>query len=121
MKALRIAYWITTVLACGIFIFSAQMYFRNTEMVQGYFEHLHYPIYIVIPLAIAKLVAVAMLLWRGVPWMTEWAYAGLFFDAFLAFTAHIQAGDGGYMFSIIALITIPISYFLGKKVRPMYE
>ncbi len=121
MKTQRILYWIATLIVCGVFIYSAQMYFRNTEMVQGYFEHLHYPSYVVIPLAIAKLVAVVMVLWRGVPWMTEWAYAGLFFDAVLAFAAHTNAADGGYLFSLIALIAIPISYFLGKKVRPMYE
>lgn len=121
MKTQRILYWIATLLVCGVFIYSAQMYFRNTEMVQGYFEHLNYPSYVVIPLAIAKLVAVVMVLWRGVPWMTEWAYAGLFFDAVLAMAAHLNAGDGGYLFSLIALIAIPISYFLGKKVRPMYE
>lgn len=120
MKIQRIIYWIATVLVCGVFIYSAQMYFRNTEMVQGYFESLHYPAYVVIPLAIAKLVAVVMLLWRGIPWITEWAYAGLFFDAVLAFAAHMNAG-GGQMFSVIALIAIPISYYLGKKVRPMYE
>ncbi len=121
MKPQYIIYWITTLLVCGVFTYSAQMYFRNTGMIQNYFEHLHYPTYIVIPLAIVKLIAVAMLLWRGVPWITEWSYAGLFFDAILAFTAHTLAGDGAYMFSLIALITIPISYFLGKKVRPMHE
>lgn len=121
MKIKRIIYWIATLLACGVFVFSAQMYFRNTEMVQGYFESLQYPSYIVIPLASAKVVAIVMLLWRGIPWMTEWAYAGLFFDAVLAFSAHMHAGDGGQMFAVIALISIPISYFLGKKVRPMYE
>lgn len=121
MKPQRILYWIATLLVCSVFIYSAQMYFRNTEMVKIYFEHLHYPSYVVIPLAVAKLVAVILILWRGIAWVTEWAYAGLFFDALLAITAHMSSNDKGYMLSLIALITILISYFLGKKVRPMYE
>jgi len=121
MKTQRIIYWIATLLVCGIFVYSAQMYFRNTAGVQSYFEHLNYPAYIVIPLAIAKVVAVIMVLWRGLPWATEWAYAGLFFDAVLALTSHLNASDGGYMFSLLVVIFLPLSYFLGKRVRPMYE
>lgn len=121
MKTQRFIYWIATLLTCAVFIYSAQMYFRNTAAVQGYFESLNYPAYIVIPLAIAKVLAVLMLLWRGIPWLTEWAYAGLFFDGILAFVAHINANDGGYLFSLIVLIALPVSYFLGKKVRPLYE
>lgn len=121
MKLQRLIYWIATFLCCGIFVYSAQMYFRNTAGVQGYFEQLQYPAYLVIPLAIAKIVAIIMILWRGLPWMTEWAYAGLFFDVVLALTAHLKASDGGYLFSLLVVIALPISYFLGKKVRPMYE
>lgn len=121
MKIQKIVYWIATVITCGIFSYSAFMYFSNTEAVQSYFEALHYPAYIVIPLAIVKVLGIVMVLWRGIPWLTEWAYAGFFFDAVLAFSAHIHADDGGYLFSLIVLISLPISYFLGKKVRPMYE
>lgn len=120
MKIQRITYWIASVLVCAIFVYSAQMYFTNTTGVQGYFEHLQYPAYLVIPLAIAKIVAIIMVLWRGIPWMTEWAYAGLFFDGVLALAAHLHASDGGYLFSLLVVIVLPVSYFLGKKVRPMY-
>ncbi|MFC4633828.1 DoxX family protein [Dokdonia ponticola] len=121
MKIQKISYWIATLITCGIFVFSAQMYFRNTEMVEGFFEILQYPTYIVIPLAIAKVLGIVMVLWRGIPWLTEWAYAGLFFDAVLAFAAHTHANDGGYLFSLLILIFLPISYFLGKRIRPMYD
>lgn len=121
MKIQKILYWITTIITCGIFAYSAFMYFSNTAAVESYFEALHYPSYIVIPLAIVKVLGIAMVLWRGIPWLTEWAYAGFFFDAVLAFSAHINADDGGYLFSLLVLIALPISYFLGKKVRPMYD
>jgi len=121
MKIQKVSYWIATLIICGIFVFSAQMYVRNTEMVEGFFETLQYPTYIVIPLAIAKVLGIVMVLWRGIPWLTEWAYAGLFFDAILAFAAHTHANDGGYLFSLLVFIFLPISYFLGKRVRPMYD
>lgn len=120
MKVQRLIYWIATLLVCGIFLYSAQMYFRNTVGVQAYFVQLQYPTYLVIPLAIAKIAAIIMVLWRGIPWMTEWAYAGLFFDGALALAAHLHASDGGYLFSLLVVIALPLSYFLGKKVRYMY-
>lgn len=119
MNLQKIVYWIATIGICGIMIFSAQMYFRNTEMVEGFFEHFNYPTYIVIPLAVVKVLGVAMLLWRGIPWLTEWAYAGIFFDVVLAAMAHYYAGDD-ITFTLVALVLLILSYFFGKEVRPMY-
>ena len=119
MNVQRIIYWLATLGICGIMIYSAQMYFRNPEMVKGFFEFLKYPPYIVIPLAILKVGAVAMLLWRGIPWLTEWAYAGIFFDVVLAAAAHAHA-DQSVTLSLTAAVLLLVSYFFGKEVRPMY-
>ncbi len=120
MKAQRIIYWTATVLLCALMIYSAQMYFRNPEMVKGFFEALHYPTYIVIPLAILKVCGVIMILWRGIPWLTEWAYAGFFIDITLAAAAHYYAGHDITQ-ALIGLILVLVSYFFGKEVRPMYR
>ena len=95
------------------------MYFRNLEMVQNFFQSFNYPTYIVFPLAILKVLGVLMLLWRGIPWLTEWAYAGIFFDVVLAAAAHHHAGDD-ITFTLIAMVLLVVSYFFGKEVRPMY-
>ncbi|AUC74597.1 DoxX family protein [Olleya sp. Bg11-27] len=113
----NILYWITTILVCAIFLYSAQMYFFNTEMAQGYFKSLSYPSYIVIPLAIIKVLGVVMILWRKSTWLTEWAYAGFFFDVILATVAHYNAGQGLFGLSFYAVFLVLISYFLGKDVR----
>ncbi len=115
---MRIIYWIATIAMCGIMIFSAQMYFRNTEIVRGFFENLDYPTYFVIPLAIAKVLGVIMILSNKIKWLREWAYAGFFFDMVLAFTAHQVKADGGWLFSGLGLLFLVISYATGKKVRP---
>ena len=117
MRTQKIIYWVATAVLCGTMLFSAGMYFVNTEMVKDFFESFNYPAYIVIPLATAKVLAVLMILWRKSQWLTEWAYAGLFFDLVLATTAHYMANDGGMTTTLIALVALLISYFFGKEVR----
>jgi len=116
MNIQKIIYWIATLAICGVMLYSAQMYFRDPEMVQGFFERFNYPAYLVIPLAIAKVLGVIMILWRKSQWLTEWAYAGIFFDITLAFFAHHFAGDS-VTFTLAAMVFLLISYFFGKAVR----
>lgn len=86
-------------------------------MIKGFFESFNYPTYIVIPLAILKVLGVIMILWRKSDWLTDWAYAGFFFDLVLATAAHQDAGHSIGL-SVIAIPVLFVSYFLGKKVRP---
>ncbi|AXT52132.1 DoxX family protein [Aquimarina sp. BL5] len=115
---MKIIYWIATLAMCGIMLFSAQMYFFNTDMVRGFFESLDYPTYLVIPLAIAKICGIIVILTNKIKWLKEWAYAGFFFDMVLAFTAHHIKDDGQGLFATLGLIFLIISYTTSKKVRP---
>ncbi len=117
MRLKLILYWLSTAILCGIMLYSAYMYFTNTDMVKGFFESFSYPTYVVIPLAVLKLLGVIMVLWRPNTWLTEWAYAGFFFDLVLATAAHHYAGHGVVGFSLYALLAIFPSYFLGKDLR----
>ena len=120
MKIQKIIYWIATIALSVIMLYSSQMYFFKTEMIEGFFKSFNYPTYIVIPLAILKVLGVVMVLWRKSAWLTEWAYAGFFFDVVLATAAHYHAGHGlGLSFYAIPIVLI--SYFLGKDVRNLYE
>lgn len=89
---MKIVYWITTIAMCAIMLYSAHTYFLNTEMVKVFFESFNYPSYIVIPLAIAKVMGVLAVLTNKIKWIKEWAYAGFFFDLVLATAAHYYAG-----------------------------
>jgi hypothetical protein len=117
LRIQKIVYWIATLLLSALMLYSATMYITNTEEVQGYFQQLDYPGYLVIPLAVAKIIAIVIVLLRSSKWLTEWAYAGLFFDMVLATLAHYQANDGGMTLSLIGIIMLLISYFFGKVVR----
>ena len=57
MQLNKIIYWLSTIIFCGIFLFSASMYFTKYEMVKGFFTSLGYPVYIIYPLAIAKVLS----------------------------------------------------------------
>ncbi|MFT5846214.1 DoxX family protein [Psychroserpens sp.] len=117
MKINKIIYWIATILLSLIFLYSAQMYLFKTEMVEGFFEALNFPTYIIIPLAVVKILGVIMILWRKSNWLTEWAYAGFFFDLVLATAAHQDAGHG-FGLSLIGIPILLISYFFRKRVGP---
>lgn len=118
MNILKIVYYVATVVLSCVMIFSVQMYFRHPDMVAGFFENLQYPSYLVYPLATAKILGLIAIWGNFSKWLKEWAYAGFFFDVTLAFTAHMVAKDGGELFSVMAFISLVISYAIGKKVRP---
>ena len=105
-KVAKIAYWVVTMMMCILFAYSASMYFTNTEAVKGYFEALNYPTYVVIPLAIAKVLGIMAIISNASKVLSEWAYAGFFFDVILATAAHYYAGHGlvGYSFWGIFLV-----------------
>ncbi|WP_296357661.1 hypothetical protein [Winogradskyella sp.] len=57
-----------------------------------------------------------MILLRPKAWLTEWAYAGFFFDLILATTAHHFADHPlGLFFYTVSILFI--SYFLGNYIR----
>lgn len=109
MTIQKVIYWIATAIMCIIFLFSAYNYFAHYEAMANYFDFLNFPRWVVYPLATLKVLGVIAVLSRVSPFLKEWAYAGFFFDALLAFTAHNVAQDGGYMFSAIVLIALVVS------------
>ncbi|MEM9072936.1 MAG: DoxX family protein [Myxococcota bacterium] len=121
-RALRAVYWISTILLCLLMTMSAGMYLRSLIFgegaIAGVFERLGYPGYLPLPLAIAKLLGIAAILTKRFRRLTEWAYAGFFFDLVLAVSAHIAVGDGGYVLSGTGLVLWLISYALHDKARP---
>ena len=114
MDVKKLCYWISTVLMCGIFLFSAGMYFSKYEIVKGFFEELNFPVWIIYPLAVAKILGVIAVLSNMNKTLKEWAYAGFFFDAVLATGAHHFAGHGMIGLSFYAIILVLLSKFLDK-------
>ncbi len=114
MKTARISHWIFTGLLSALLLMSASMYIMNHDEIAVAFIVLGFPIWIIYPLAIAKILGVAMLLTKWKEWLTEWAYAGILFNVLLAMTAHFTVEDGEQMGAIIGLILMIGSYATWK-------
>ncbi len=115
MKTNKIIYWIATGLLCLMMLGSAGMYIFNHQAVSEIFKTLGFPVYIVYPLAVAKILGVIAILSKQSKMLKEWAYAGFFFDFLLAISAHLNVGDGEFIPGTVALILLLVSYFLDKK------
>ena len=112
-----ILYWIPTAIFCGIMLFSASMYFTKYEMIKGFFAMMHYPSYLVYPLAIAKILGVIAVITNKSKMLKEWAYAGFFINTTLATIAHLNLNthDGGYLMALVALVMVVLSRFFWKQ------
>ena len=109
METKKILYYIFTAIMSCIFLFSAFMYFTKYEMVTGFFEMLNFPTWLVLPLAIAKVLGILTIWIRPNRLLLEWAYAGFFFDAVFAFTSHAVAGHVLINLSLLAIIVTVLS------------
>lgn len=116
MKIDKIVYYIATGLLTALMLFSANMYFTETEMVRGFFTKLGYPSYLVIPLAILKILGLFAIWTRWSPRLKEWAYFGFLLDVVLAATAHIIVKDGAEMMAIAGMAFVIVSYIFDKRV-----
>ena len=96
---------------CLLMLFSAFNYVFFHEILVKAYQSLGYPVYLIYPMAIAKVLGVIAILSNLNKTLAEWAYAGFFFDLVLAVAAHLMVADGGEMFSIAGLAFWAMSYF----------
>lgn len=116
MKALKIVYYITTGLISVMMLMSAGMYFMKYADVSANFKALGFPVFIIYPLAIAKIAAIIVIWTNFSNTLREWAYAGLFFVFALAAASHISLGDGSAPPAFVAIGLLLISSLTGKKI-----
>lgn len=115
MKINNTFYWVGTVVMGLIMTFSVSMYLTKTVAIQGAFERYGYPAYLVIPLAIAKILGMIAVVSGLSRTLKEWAYFGFLLDFVLAAVAHLNSGDGGGLFAFVALGAWVISYGFWKR------
>jgi hypothetical protein len=117
MKTNKIVFYVTTGLFTLLMCFSVSMYLFNHEEIAKVFETLGYPSYVVYPLALAKILGLIALWFFQNKKIVEWAYAGFFFNAVLAFFAHYMIGDGEQMGAVIAFVLVMVSYVFSKRIK----
>ena len=118
MKATKITYWITTAIVAIMMIYSCYAYLTQPAIKQA-FQHLGYPDYLRVELAIAKLIGAALLLAPVTARIKEWAYAGFVFTFISAFIAHTASGDpvNYRVMPLIFLAILVISYVTYHKLK----
>lgn len=115
--AVKLIYWISTGLVCLVYLGSAAFYTFSMSAVQGTFIGFGYPGYLPYLLVPIKLLAVAALLVRRPVWLAQLAYAGCFYHLLLAFTAHVGAGDPGFVPAVVAFVLLITSWATQNAVR----
>ena len=119
MKRIKIIFYAVTGLLSLMLLGSAiGLYLFNTAEAKANFAELGFPTYLVIPLALAKIIGVIVLLGRFNEKLTEWAYAAFFFNFLLAASAHLASGVPSAAPAIVAILLLVTSYWLNQKISP---
>lgn len=122
MKKLNILYWTFTGLFGGFMLFSAipdiMVVPDAVTFVSG---NLGYPEYIIPFLGVAKALGVIAIVIPGFPRITEWAYAGLFFDLIGATYSGIATSgvDPSMAFMLLPFTLGALSYVYYHKRQKM--
>lgn len=113
---MKITYWITTGIVALMMIYSAYAYITQPTIAQG-FQHLGFPGYFRIELAIAKLIGAVVLLAPVSAKLKEWAYAGFAITFVSAFIAHTASGDpvSARIMPLVFLVVLVVSYITYHK------
>jgi DoxX-like family len=120
MKRNKIIYWSATIIISLMMLLSAYQYLANPA-IEAAFQHLGFPSYFRIELAIAKIAGAVLLIIVQVPSrIKEWVYAGFAITFVSAFIAHLSSGEGFKMaimpviFLVILLVSNVYLYKLNK-------
>lgn len=116
MKNLKIAYWIFLSALSIMMLVTAYNFLFNKGEVAQLFNSLGYRPFLIIPMAIAKILGVLAIVIRMTPRLKDWAYAGFFFDFGLAGYSHLIARDGLFYVPVIALILLIVIIYLDTRI-----
>lgn len=117
MKLKPILYWGSTLLISLMMLARAGMYFFNYDATKPEFIALGYPTYLIYYIAVAKVLAILVILNNRMKNLVEWAYAGLFFEFILATLAHVYHRDAEHIVPIVAILLLLVSYRFKDHVR----
>ena len=110
--ARKIAYWVSTGIACLALLGSLTYLTGSAEVVAG-FAKAGYPQHLRIVLGIAKPIAAIVLLLPGFALLKEWAYAGVTFALMMATISGYLSGTGvkDWTLPLVLLALVAVSYF----------
>lgn len=117
MTKIKIAYWASTGLLSLMYFLGALTYLTQYQMVSEAIVTLGYPAYLIPVLIVVKILGPIAILSRWSIAISDLAYAGIFFHLGLALSAHLNAGDGGFIPALIGFVLLSTSFFTQNAVR----
>lgn len=116
-KAIKITYWIVTLLFSAFMLFSGIVELMQTESAQNALTDLGYPVYLNFIIGIAKILGVIAIVQTKYKTIKEWAYAGFTIDLVGAGASFVLNGAGfaSSLFMVPFLAVLFASYALSKK------
>jgi hypothetical protein len=114
---LKLVYWIATIVLCLGYLGGGLFYLFKTADAQAMYPQLGYPAYLVLLMGPIKLLGALAILTRLRVWISDLAYAGMFFHLPLAFSAHMGSGVPGWQPSVVMFACLLISFFTQNAVR----
>ena len=118
MKKSNLLYWIITGLFAAFMTYSAIPSILMSPDAVNMITGLGYPKYFVPFTGVAKLLGSIAILIPGFKRITEWAYAGLFFDLFAATYSMIMVAGFepfSFLFMVVTMAFLFLSYYLWHK------
>ena len=118
-RARVIGYWACTAIVAAECLVGGVMDILRVPPFSEIMQHLGYPPYFSDILGLWKLLGCLAILVPRFPRLTEWAYAGMFFNMTGAAASHLAVGDktGRLIAPIIFTILVLISWALRPQVR----
>jgi hypothetical protein len=118
MAMKKYAYWISTALVTLLYTMSVFIYATQGDNVRELLGALGYPGYLVPVLIVVKSLGIIAILSRVNVFLSDLAYAGMFFHLLLAFSAHLNAAEyAGSLPSVVGLIAVATSFVTQNTAR----
>ncbi len=116
MKLKSVVYWLSTALIAAAFVLGGAIDAAAQPPAVAFLAHLGYPAYFATLIGVWKVLGGVSVLAPRLPWLKEWAYAGIFFDLTGAAVSHAASGDGASRV-MVPLILVTIG-FASWRLRP---
>lgn len=108
-------YWVATGALCALFIFSGVWELVDLDAAKQTFRDLGYPDRLAAFSAVAKLLAVATILWARSRTLTFFAFAGLLYDMLLALSGHIATSDPNVVLAIAGIFIWSWAFYADQR------
>ena len=112
----QMAYWGTTVLTALLFAVPGVLLVTGSPHFVVEMKRLGFPDYFLPMFGALKMAGAAVILAPGLPRLKEWAYAGMAFDAVLAFLSRAAIGDP--IFMLVPPVAIGALMMASWSLRP---